>query len=144
MTNNEDKQHSETHEYYFGSSALSPIPLTVQSPVIKPLDKGKLTATAVESMEGQARQQIELLKQQAALLIEQARKIEERLQVSYLIYQSEFKFQPVIGKSYYLYETEDRKVLSPISPDEWGNKMPYKRFLNHVKLLGDQTWEIMP
>lgn len=141
--NKEDHTDTTSHEYYFGKSALSPIPLTVQSPVIKPIDKGKLTATAVESMEGQAKQQIDLLRQQAALLIEQAKKIEERLQVSYQIYQSEFKFQPVIGKTYYLYEKDNRKVLSPISPAEWGIKMPYERVLYQVRLLGDQTWEII-
>lgn len=144
MNKNEENKVSENHEYYSGKAALSPIPLTVQSPVILAVDKGKLTATAVESMENQARQQIELLKQQAALLMLQAKQIEERLQVSYMIYQSEFKFQPVVGKEYFLYEDKDRKVLSPVSPFEWGSKMPYERLLYHVKLLGDQTWEIMP
>tara|TARA_A100001515_G_scaffold139117_1_gene133424 strand:+ start:440 stop:808 length:369 start_codon:yes stop_codon:yes gene_type:complete len=41
-----------------------------------------------------------------------------------IIFESEINFTPVMGKTYYLYET-DRRFLSLISPEEWGKDMNY-------------------
>ena len=38
-----------------------------------------------------------------------------------IVFESEINFTPVMGKTYYLYET-DRRFLSLISPEEWGDK----------------------
>jgi hypothetical protein len=38
-----------------------------------------------------------------------------------IIFESEINFTPVMGKTYYLYET-DRRFLSLISPEEWDNE----------------------
>ena len=38
-----------------------------------------------------------------------------------IVFESEINFTPVIGKTYYLYET-DKRFLSLISPEEWGDK----------------------
>ena len=74
--------------------------------------------------------------------MEQVRQIEERLQVSYGIYEAEMKFTPKIGEEYHLYEKEGQKILSFISPNEWGKSMPYDQFLATVLLLADRTWEV--
>lgn len=64
----------------------------------------------------------------------------ETLQNSYLInqevYDSYYKFEPVIGEIYHLYEDLDgTKTLSLISPKEWGKKHLYSVVLN-----SDLTW----
>jgi len=64
----------------------------------------------------------------------------ETLQNSYLtnqeVYDSYYKFEPIIGEIYHLYEEVDGlKTLSLISPKEWGKKHLYSVVLN-----SDLTW----
>lgn len=132
-----------TSIYYTGEAKFSPIPLSVSSPVINPENKGKIKASAVEAMQKQAEQQISMLRKQAEVIMNQVREIENRLQVSYGIYEAEIKFTPQINDFYHLYEKEGKKILSFISPKEWGAKMPYDKFLATVKLLPDKTWEVI-
>ena len=136
-------KQEEDKPYYTGEAKFSPIPLHVSSPVIRPEDKGKLKTSAVETMQKQANQQIAMLRKQAEVIMSQVKEIEQRLEVSYGIYEAEMKFTPQINEAYHLYEKKGNKILSFISPKEWGPKMPYDRFLASVKLLPDRTWEVL-
>jgi hypothetical protein len=135
-------EEKEIKQYYTGEAKFSPIPLSVSSPMIKAENKGKIKASAVETMQKQANQQIAMLKKQADVIMNQVREIEARLQVSYGIYEAEMKFTPKIGENYHLYEKDSEKILSFISPSEWGERMPYDAFLATVHLLADRTWEV--
>ena len=137
------KQEEDNKPYYTGKAKFSPIPLLVSSPVIRPEDKGKIKTSAVETMQKQANQQIGMLRKQAEVIMEQVHEIEQRLEVSYGIYEAEMKFTPQINQYYHLYEKNEKKILSFISPKEWGSKMPYDTFLASVKLLPDRTWEVI-
>lgn len=128
---------------YIGPANLSPIPLSVGSPVIRVEDKGKLKANAVEAMHHYASQEIALLKRQADLIMEQVREIENKLKISEKIYESDFRFQPVIGQMYHLYEKEDHFKLSLIAPGEWGRSKSMGKHIASVKLLGDHSWELI-
>ena len=128
---------------YQGELHNAPYALTVSSPKIEPIDKRLLKATAHEGMQHQANQQIAMLKKQAALLIQQAKEIEQRLETSHQIYKADINFEPVIGGMYHLYQREDSSwILSMVAPYEWGKKIPFV-FLNTVRLLADRTWEIL-
>ncbi len=131
--------------YYTGEAKFSPVPLTVSSPVIKPLDKNKLRANALETMHLQANQQILMLRKQAELIMQQVKEIEERLKISELIYKAEMRFKPVIGQIYHLYEKEDKGhfAVSMIAPNEWGRSKSSLRFLSTVRLLADATWDVL-
>ncbi|HAY89697.1 MAG TPA: DUF2452 domain-containing protein [Bacteroidetes bacterium] len=135
-------EEKDNKPYYTGEAKFSPIPLSVSSPMIKAENKGKIKASAVETMQKQANQQIAMLKKQADVIMSQVREIEARLEVSYGIYEAEMKFTPKIGELYHLYEKDGGKILSFISPDEWGERMPYDAFLASVLLLADRTWEV--
>ena len=129
---------------YKGEASLSPIPLTINSPAIKPEDRNKIKANAVEAMNHYAQQEISMLKQQADLIMKQVREIESRLEVSVHIYESDFRFNPVVGQVYHLYEKENHYLLSLVGPNDWGKKgMPYTRHVAAVKLLGDHSWEVL-
>ena len=54
-----------------------------------------------------------------------------------IIFESEINFTPVIGKTYYLYET-NRRFLSLISPDEWGDKKI--NYIGAFKQDSQQKW----
>jgi len=128
---------------YQGLDKFSPIPLSVSSPKINPIDKRLVKATAFESMQHHANQQIDLIKQQAELLMQQARKIEERLVISRKIYEADLNFEPVINTTYHVYEKQGRTVLSLISPIEWGSRLPFDAHICSAKLLADKSWELI-
>lgn len=130
-------------ESYDGPASLSPIPLHIGSPIIKAEDKNKIRANAVEAMHHYAHQEMEMLRKQADLIMQQVRDIENRLKISEHIYQSEMRFTPVIGQMYHLYEHEAHFKLSLIGPDEWGSGKQPGKFLASVKLLGDHSWDII-
>jgi hypothetical protein len=94
-------------------------------------------------MEEQTDMQLDQIRQQIELLAEQARKIQERKELSLKIYQAKMNFAPLMGSTYYLYETEEGGyILSMIGPDEWGRARRFKNFVSKVKLLADHTWSM--
>ncbi|MFI5221661.1 MAG: DUF2452 domain-containing protein [Bacteroidia bacterium] len=134
---------NEEFESYTGEASLSPIPLTISSPVIKPEDRNQIKANAVEAMHHYANQEITMLKRQAEVIMQQVREIEQRLKISEQIYQSEIRFVPVVNQVYHLYEKQDHYSLSLVSPEEWGNSRHSRKFVASVKLLGDHSWEML-
>lgn len=122
---------------------LLPYAHSVGGAVIKPIDKGRVKGRAVAAMYEQTDLQLNQIKEQIDLLAAQARKLHERVQLSEEIYQTDMNFEPLIGRTYYLYRrASGLTVLSMVSPQEWGSKPPYT-FLASVKMLADHTWEIL-
>ncbi|MEP5613414.1 MAG: DUF2452 domain-containing protein [Cyclobacteriaceae bacterium] len=114
------------------------------SAIIKPEDKGRIKGTAVAAMQDQTDRQFRQLYEQMQTLIEQAKYLKKRVEVSERIYQATVPFQPVIGKIYFLYKKKNANdLLSMVSPDEWGSNFPYESFEAEVRLLSDHTWEIV-
>jgi len=142
MIMNEVENQVNEDGSYIGPANFSPIPLSVGSPVIRVEDKNKIKANAVEAMHHYANQEIALLKRQADLIMEQVREIENRLKVSENIYDSDFRFQPIVGQLYHLYEKDDHYKLSLIGPEEWGRSKSMGKHIASVKLLGDHSWEV--
>lgn len=121
---------------------LSEIPMHVGSAMIRPEDRGKIRAVALESAENQARQQMAMLRRQAEALMEEARRIEERLLLSVQIFQADVNFTPVVGQVYHLYQRSNgTKFLSLIGPIQWGNRSSSLEHLGTFKHLADSTWE---
>lgn len=130
-------------ESYNGPASLSPIPLSIGSVPIVPEDKGKIRANAVVAMHHYAQQEMDLLRKQADLIMQQVREIEERVKISEQIYQADMRFTPVINQVYHLYEQEDHYTISLIGPNEWGSRKTTLQHVATVKLLGDHSWQVM-
>ncbi len=130
-------------ESYSGPASLSPIPLSIGSPVIRPEDKNKIKANAVEAMHHYANQEIAMLKKQADLIMSQVREIEARLKISEHIYESNLKFTPIVNQVYHLYEKDNYYNLSLIGPTEWGRSKTVGKYVASVKLLGDHSWDVI-
>ncbi len=128
---------------YSGEASLSPIPLNLGSPVIKPEDRNQIKTNAVEAMHHYANQEMAMLRRQADLIMQQVHEIEARLKISEQIYQSDIRFVPVVNQVYHLYEKEDHYTLSLIGPAEWRNAKNTRKFKASVRLLGDHSWEIL-
>lgn len=123
---------------------LLPYAHTVGGAVIKPEDKGRLKGRAVTAMYEQTDLQFQQIKEQIALLAQQAQHLQHRVKISEDIYGADMNFEPIIGRTYHLYyrKNTEQPVLSMVAPAEWGKKCPYT-FAATVKLLADHTWEIL-
>ncbi len=116
---------------------------TIGGVPIKPEDKGKIKGRALAAMEEQTNAQLSQLKEQMELIANQAKAIQERINVSQIIYGANIGFEPLIGHIYHLYETEENAyTLSLIGPGEWGRSKNQYKFIATVKLLADHTWEV--
>jgi len=93
------------------------------------------------TMEHHANRQIDSLKKQAALLVEQATEIQNRMKLAQLISTARYSFKPIMLKEYYLYERSGKYILTLIAPEEWDGKIPYGECVARVRQLGDSTWE---
>ena len=60
----------------------------------------------------------------------------EKLKWNNMINESNYNFNPIIGKEYYLYENKEAKFLSLINPQEWD-----MLYIGTFVLNSDQTWE---
>lgn len=117
---------------------------TVGSFKIEPTKKGQIKGQAMAAMEEQADLQLAQIQQQVELLAAQARKIQQRVEVSRTIYNAEMGFQPIIGECYYLYQKKpEQYILSIVAPQEWRKNIPYDKFVAFVRLLADHTWEVL-
>ena len=124
---------------------LSEVPMHVGSAMIRPEDRGKIKAVALQSAQNQAQQQMAMLKRQAEALMEEARRIEERLRLSAQIFEADVNFTPVVGQIYHLYNRESgSKFLSLIGPRQWSERSKPLEHLGTFRYLADSTWEPFP
>jgi hypothetical protein len=114
---------------------------TVGSAIIKPLDKGKIKGLSMQAMYQQTEDKLTQIKDQVEMLINQAHDIHHRIEISEKIYEAQYNFKPIIGTTYYLYQNDEKYILSMISPEEWGSSLKYD-FLSDATLLADHTWKI--
>jgi hypothetical protein len=139
------EENTSGEAIYQGDASFAPYALSVSSPPIAAIDKRQLAAGAVEAMTYQAQQQMDMLRKQAELIMEQVRAIEKRLEVSRRIYDAGLPFEPVIGNVYYFYERKNGgHTISMVAPKEWGRSMPFAQCEAKVRLLADKTWELLP
>jgi hypothetical protein len=118
-------------------------PHTVGSVAVRPEDVGKLKSRALSAMHQQTGMHLQQIQKQVELLMEQARAIKNRMEVSEKIYSASIAFEPFVGNTYYLYKKEEEYKLMLIAPDEWGKSIPASlEFVNTVVLLSDHTWEV--
>jgi hypothetical protein len=69
-------------------------------------------------------------------LVEQAETLQKSFMITQEVYESKYKFEPLIGEIYHLYEDSDgSRTLSLIEPTQWNRKHLYSVVLN-----SDMTW----
>ncbi|HAQ38730.1 MAG TPA: DUF2452 domain-containing protein [Saprospiraceae bacterium] len=124
-------------------SSLMPYARHVGSAIVKPIDQGKTRGLGMRAMYEQSENSLGQIRKQIDFLIDQARKIQERIEFSEKIYKADCGFIPVIGNTYYLYRREDEsEFLSMIAPSEWSVRFNLVHLCT-VSLLADHTWKII-
>ncbi|TAE72204.1 MAG: DUF2452 domain-containing protein [Bacteroidetes bacterium] len=122
---------------------LLPYAHTAGGAVIKPTEQGVIKGKAMSAMEQQTDKQMRQLYEQMQTLSNQAKEIQDRIEISKYVYEAEIPFQPVIGHTYFLYLRESGKYfLSMITPDEWGKTKKFQ-YISQVSLLADHTWDVL-
>ena len=105
----------------------------------------ELTVTQDKSLErsnDSANREIDRLREQAKMLIDQADNVEFEAEIRAKVRSAVFGFAPVVNQVYYLYQNNNSCMLSLIGPDEWNKQAPFGNCLASVMQLGDLTWEI--
>ena len=114
------------------------------SALIKPEDQGKIKGRALSAMEHQTDMQLNQIYEQMQLLADQAKKLQDRKNISEFIYTAEMRFEPLINHTYHLYQKENGSyILSLISPNQWGRSGASFTWIATVKLLADHTWDVL-
>jgi hypothetical protein len=136
------KEHTRTNtEIYHKQFSVLPYSASVAGALIRPNEEGMIKHKALTAMEEQTNMQLDQIRKQIELLALQAQEIQKRKELSHMIYQARLSFKPNIGQTYFLYEKNDGShMLSLVSPGEWGNAGPFKKFVTGVRLLADHTW----
>jgi hypothetical protein len=120
---------------------LLPYAHTVGSPPIRPTSEGVIRGKALKSMEEQVKKQFTQLQEQYELLARQSMEMKKRVEISYLIYDAQIKFEPLIGEVYHLYRKPEGDFISMIEPKSWNN--PKIEWIATVKVLADYTWDVL-
>ena len=115
----------------------------VGSALVKPEDRGKLKSNALNAMDMQTDMQLNQIYEQMQLLASQAKKLTDRKKISEVIYSAEMRFQPLINHTYFVYQKEDKRILSLISPSQWGKSGSELIYIAEVRLLADHTWDLL-
>ena len=116
----------------------------VSGPVIKPEDVGKRKGRALSAMQQQTDLQFDQIRKQMELLAQQAKDLQDRVEISNRIYDAECPFEPLVGHTYYLYRKDNGiYVLSMIGPNEWGRSQKYPDYIATASLLADHTWNVI-
>jgi hypothetical protein len=128
-------------EHYHKQLSVLPYSASVSGAVIRANEEGMIKHKALTAMEEQTNMQLQQIRKQIELLALQAQEIQKRKELSLMIYGARLSFKPNIGQVYFLYEKHDGSyMLSLVSPKEWGDNGPFKKFISGVKLLADHTW----
>jgi hypothetical protein len=107
---------------------ILPYPHHVGSSVIKPENHSQFVNRGVTKVNHEFSERFKKLKEDYDNLLEE-------WEWNKLIYESDLKFEPIVGEIYHLYKIENRTFLSLIEPDKWN-----KPFLGSFKLSPDLKW----
>ncbi len=113
------------------SRAFLPYPVSTLSPPIVPTDLTSFKSRGISEVERDLQQKLTEIRESYLRAI-------DHFNWNKLVYESEIRFEPVVGGIYHLYEMRGRRALSMISPDQW----PHKH-LATVRLNVDRQWLIV-
>lgn len=117
----------EEQEEYI--ARLLPYASQSSGPVIKVPNVDAFKQKGVEKVSKQFQSELEELKGKIKDFVKTASDTQK-------VYTAKFKFEPLVGETYFLYEGEQEDYLSLIAPDQWK-----KKFLGAYRLSSEYKWE---
>lgn len=113
------------------SSAFLPYPVSTLSPPIIPNDLTSFKSRGISEVQRDLQQKLMEIREEYLRVI-------DHFNWNKLVYESEIRFEPVVGGVYHLYETRSGRALSMISPEQWP-----QRHLATVRLNMDRQWQVV-
>ena len=117
----------EEHEEYI--ARLLPYPSKANGPVIKIPNVDAFKQRGVEKVSKQFQTELEELKDKIKNFVKTASDTQK-------VYTAKFKFKPIVGETYFLYEGDQEDYLSLIDPSQWK-----KKFIGAYRLNSEYKWE---
>ena len=117
----------EEQEEYI--TRLLPYAAQASGPVIKIPNVDAFKQKGVEKVSKQLQTELEELQSKIKDFVKSASDTQK-------VYTAKFKFEPLVGETYFLYEGEEEDFLSLISPNQWN-----KKFLGAFRLSSEYKWE---
>mgnify|MGYP001970207663 FL=1 len=108
---------------------LLPFAAQTSGPVIKVPNVDAFKQKGVEKVSKQLQTELEELQNKIKDFVKSANDTQK-------VYAAKFKFEPLVGETYFLYEGKKDRYLSLISPDQWN-----KKFLGAFRLSSEYKWE---
>jgi hypothetical protein len=109
---------------------LMTYPAHVAAPKIEPIDLTTFKRAATQKVN-------KVFDKRYKELMEEAETLQKSFQITQEVYSSKYRFEPIVGEIYHLYEDSNgTKTLSIINPTEWNKKYLYSVILN-----SDMTWD---
>ena len=108
---------------------LLPYAAKTSGPVIKIPNVDAFKQKGVEKVSKQLQTELEELQNKIKDFVKSANDTQK-------VYAAKFKFEPLVGETYFLYEGKNERYLSLISPDQWN-----KKFLGAFRLSSEYKWE---
>ena len=109
---------------------LMEYPSHVGAPKIEPQDLTSFKKHGLNKVD-------RVMKRRYEELIKEAETLQNSMIVNQEVYESNYKFEPIIGEVYHLYDNSNgSKTLSMIGPNEWNKKHLYYLLLNYY-----MTWK---
>lgn len=117
----------EAQEEYI--ARLLPYAAQASGPVIQIPNVDAFKQKGVEKVSKQLQSELEELQSKIKAFVKSASDTQK-------VYTAKFKFEPIVGETYFLYEGEDEDYLSLIAPDQW-----QKKFIGAFRLSSEYKWE---
>ena len=117
----------ETHETYFAK--LLPYASSLSGPIIDIPNVDAFKKKGVDKVSKQFQAELKDLQDRIKSFVTLASETQK-------VYEAHFKFEPIVGEIYHLYEGKAQNFLSLVAPSEWNIK-----HLGSFRLNSDFKWE---
>jgi len=117
----------ETQESYIAK--LLPYASSLSGPIIEVPNVDAFKKKGVDKVSKQFQAELDDLQKKIKSFVSLAADTQK-------VYSAHFKFEPIVGETYYLYQGKKEPFLSLIPPEQWS-----KEHLGTFRLNGDYKWE---
>lgn len=117
----------ETHETYFAK--LLPYASSLSGPIIEVPNVDAFKKKGVDKVSKQFQAELTDLQEKIKCFVSLAADTQQ-------VYNAHFKFEPIVGETYYLYQGLNNTFLSLIEPSQWKQE-----HLGTFRLNSDYKWE---
>lgn len=127
----------------FFNRNVTPYPTEAGGPKFDPIPVTKQKDLMVNHARMYAQQEYNRIMELVAVLEKQAAEIKRRLDVTDMVHASEYNFQVVMGKCYWLVwdKRKEKMLLVHHGPEDWSTGPPEDyEYVVQVKYMGDHTW----